>query len=330
MTPVVLRVHDVPGGRLVRLGSLPASLGRSVFSDVVIEAASVSLKHAMLQQSGDGAVLLQDLGSKNGTFVGKNKVAELVFEANGSFRVGGVAIDLILRDPEPGGTRIGALPSAPEAGETRVGPTVLHVLGLYLALAGTVAIAQFSEHWPPERPTEIFSDAAGLFFGLLIVTFFASLLSKLNTRRFRYLPLLNVVTATMVWASLYAVVNQALEFNLWRAPLRAVVPAIFVLAALTSFFLWLLRELFPTTRPWRRNVMGVVLVLGGFGLVSLIGHYRFEESDKRKMEISYGYPLVDPNQSAGSTGDLLEKLAKSTKKVEKYRTKAREERAADL
>lgn len=330
MTPVVLRVHDVPGGRLVRLDRLPASIGRSVFSDVVIEAPSVSFKHAMLQESRDGAVLLQDLGSKNGTFVGKIKIEELVFAANGAFQVGGVAIDLILRDPEPGATRLGAMPSAAEAAEIRVGPTVLHVLGLYLALVGCVAVGQYSDHWPPERPTEIFSDAAGLFLSLLVVTFFASLLSKLNTRRFRYLPLLNVVTAAMVWASLYGEVSKSLEFNLWQEPLRLVLPVVLVLAAFAAFFLWLLRELFPTTRPGRRNVMGLVLVLGGAGLVALIGHYRFEESDKRELEVEYGYPLVDPTQGAGTTGDLLEKLAKSTEKVEAYRKKAREERAAEL
>src|SRR4028119_2226987 len=67
-------------GAIMRVGSEPYELpshclvGRSSACDLVLEARAVSAQHAIIQWIG-GMWQVQDLGSLNGTFVNKHKLA---------------------------------------------------------------------------------------------------------------------------------------------------------------------------------------------------------------------------------------------------------------
>lgn len=50
-------------------------IGRSDRNDIVLSDDLASRRHAMLQQSGDGAVYISDLGSSNGTFVNDIRIS---------------------------------------------------------------------------------------------------------------------------------------------------------------------------------------------------------------------------------------------------------------
>jgi len=52
------------------------SIGRDASSNIVLNDKTVSRNHAQLMISGDGRVLIKDLGSTNGTFVNGNRITE--------------------------------------------------------------------------------------------------------------------------------------------------------------------------------------------------------------------------------------------------------------
>ena len=56
-------------GRTYRLGPGRLLVGRADDSDIVINAEGVSRRHALLMCRGNGAVVLEDLGSTNGTLI---------------------------------------------------------------------------------------------------------------------------------------------------------------------------------------------------------------------------------------------------------------------
>ena len=63
-------------------------IGRGVECDVVIKDAKASRRHCRLLRKPDG-FLLEDLGSKNGTFVDGKKIAgEMFLKANQTFKIG--------------------------------------------------------------------------------------------------------------------------------------------------------------------------------------------------------------------------------------------------
>ena len=70
------------------------TIGRDAAADVVLDSATVSRYHARLRVSGAG-VELEDLGSKNGTFVGEQRVQGVVTLNDGDgLRFGNVPVTI--------------------------------------------------------------------------------------------------------------------------------------------------------------------------------------------------------------------------------------------
>jgi DNA-binding winged helix-turn-helix (wHTH) protein len=78
----------------VTLAAGEYTIGRDAAADVVLDSATVSRQHARLRVSGE-AVALEDLGSKNGTFVGDRRVDGVVTLSDGDgLRFGNVPVTI--------------------------------------------------------------------------------------------------------------------------------------------------------------------------------------------------------------------------------------------
>ncbi|WP_245678530.1 sigma 54-interacting transcriptional regulator [Chondromyces crocatus] len=78
----------LPGREAIRIGVSPVVIGRDPSCAVVLDDREVSATHCELRAEGPG-VLLRDLGSRNGTFVGGVRVKEGILTAPCSIHVGG-------------------------------------------------------------------------------------------------------------------------------------------------------------------------------------------------------------------------------------------------
>ena len=79
--------------------TLPAILGRSRSADVPLNHPLVSRQHCELFES-DGQLMVRDLGSLNGTFVGDNRVTEeVVIVPGGHLTVGSVTFEAVYEAP---------------------------------------------------------------------------------------------------------------------------------------------------------------------------------------------------------------------------------------
>jgi DNA-binding winged helix-turn-helix (wHTH) protein len=78
----------------VTLAAGEYTIGRDAAADVVLDSTTVSRQHARLRVSGAG-VALEDLGSKNGTFVGDRRVHGVVTLSDGDgLRFGNVPVTI--------------------------------------------------------------------------------------------------------------------------------------------------------------------------------------------------------------------------------------------
>jgi pSer/pThr/pTyr-binding forkhead associated (FHA) protein len=93
--PLFLYVEKGPGqGQLVTIRQGPLMVGRASISDLRLQDPSISRRHAQLTRLGE-RLYIKDLGSQNGTFVNKRKVAaELEIFAGDELGIGTAVIKL--------------------------------------------------------------------------------------------------------------------------------------------------------------------------------------------------------------------------------------------
>jgi pSer/pThr/pTyr-binding forkhead associated (FHA) protein len=88
-SPLGLHAEGAPKPVLTSLGRREAIvIGRGVECDVVVKDVKASRRHCRLVRKEDG-FLLEDLGSKNGTYVdGKRISAQIIMRPQQTFKVG--------------------------------------------------------------------------------------------------------------------------------------------------------------------------------------------------------------------------------------------------
>ncbi|MBU8898275.1 nuclease PIN [Corallococcus sp. H22C18031201] len=106
--PAFLYVEKGPGaGQLVPVQQGAMTLGRSSSSDLRLQHASISRRHAQLTRKGNHCVL-RDLGSQNGTFVNRVRITgEVELNSGDELSLG----NAVLRLRGPGGTPAAGLPA---------------------------------------------------------------------------------------------------------------------------------------------------------------------------------------------------------------------------
>jgi DNA-binding NarL/FixJ family response regulator len=74
--PILTFIHGPIAGRRVELESEEVTVGRASQNDLVLEDQMVSRLHAILMRRGD-VVLVEDLGSHNGTYVNNERLHQI-------------------------------------------------------------------------------------------------------------------------------------------------------------------------------------------------------------------------------------------------------------
>lgn len=110
----------IVGDQVVPIETVPFVIGREADCDLALDDPRVSRHHAQLEFLENGRVVLRDLGSANGTYVGDQRIEGGVwFDVPGSFRMGRTMLrvesdshaDLTIAGADPGATiAVGAPP----------------------------------------------------------------------------------------------------------------------------------------------------------------------------------------------------------------------------
>ncbi len=95
-------VADGPGGaRSSAVEVTPFVIGSGTDCGLVVADPSVDPRHAQLEVQPDGRIVLRDLGSTAGTFVGWNRVTATWLDLPGAFKVGSTQVRVTVEPDRP-------------------------------------------------------------------------------------------------------------------------------------------------------------------------------------------------------------------------------------
>ncbi len=72
--------------------SPPVIVGREPSSDIMINDPSISRRHCQFTLGAEGALLVRDLGSKNGVYVDEKRVSKAIIRPGEVVQIGAVAL----------------------------------------------------------------------------------------------------------------------------------------------------------------------------------------------------------------------------------------------
>ncbi|GMU08125.1 FHA domain-containing protein [Corallococcus caeni] len=159
VTPAFVYVERGPGaGQLVPLHQGSITLGRSSTSDLRLQHASISRRHAQLTRRGN-AFTVRDLGSQNGTFVNRLRIkGEVEIRPGDELSLGNATLRLRGSGAGPAVSRTSLDPLGPRKAKRPLNGVAVAVaaavVGSAVAALISVVAMRMADRTPARTPTE--------------------------------------------------------------------------------------------------------------------------------------------------------------------------------
>lgn len=313
---ILLKVHTVQGIENHRVEDFPCRVGRALDNEIVINDASVSAHHAVIDISADG-YYIEDHDSTNGLRV-KNilqkriaikkpieiLLGDVTIELRSSKEVSSQTVNLNLRDIK--NDRFAGAPAYVKA----------ILLGAALVLCSFL-IQRFLQ--AGFSGSEFAKGQLSALVLLLVTGAGFALWSKVQTKYYRYFDFVTVLIATSLWTLLYIAFADFIKFNVnsdWFSTaldILAISGIVFVLGFSASGLL------FPYSTARARGRFVVSLIFGLFLLTYGFRHFRDERFETAQLNSSIGYPLRNFSESENGIDKFENKMSELNLELEKQR-----------
>jgi hypothetical protein len=272
-----------------RLERFPVTVGRGYANDVILDDPKVSAAHLRIERAEDGALLLRDTGSTNGTFLVEpwTRLAELKLTPEARVAVGDTVLRFRGRGHAVERTWVGA---APEAHRKRLfeRPEVFPV-----ALAAMVLVRVLSEYLANYQKTDWGELSMALVMPLSIALLWSggwSIASRIGRRQFHFSAHGAIGSLALLGLALLPVVLSVLTFSLSLGSYTRWVHELGALGLLAWSLYWHLR--YVTRWDGRRLKRTLVALTVFFGIMSqantLFGNEQFSP------ELTFDRTLLPP------------------------------------
>jgi hypothetical protein len=293
-----------------RAAQLPIRVGRAYDNDFILDDEYAAAHHAVIEQGPDGALLMRDLGTRNGLNHERKRVQELVLKGDTVVRMGHTSLRVRAADfPVPA-----ELLDRTMHGWEGLLPGVVGVL-----LAGLVAllVTWLADAQPFELLNYVLAPSAGIGVALLWSSLWAFMnrLFGRYTRLGRHLFIFGCGMAVLVGFRLLAAI-LAFAYSLeWFTRYGSHV-AVATVAGIIYFHLATIK---PPLRRRLRAFCALAAVLAS-GLVLIVNQQRHG----RVADELYMAVLLPPELRASPDATVADYMAD----VDKLRAKLEEERGA--
>jgi hypothetical protein len=263
-----------------KLDRLPVTVGRGYANDVILDDPKVSAEHILLERREDGAVVLRDVGSVNGTF----RVApwaplkeDLVLTPDARVSVGDTVLRFRPRSFAVEDTLVNEAPAAPQE------RLFERPRAFALTMQALVAVCFITERMTQFRKT----DWGDLFLSSVLPVGFAflwaggwALASRIARRSFHFRVHATIGAMVLLGITLTPPVFALLSFSFSLGSWLSFVHTLATLGLLGWGVYWHLR--YVTRWRGQRLVRGIVIASAGvlvlINVTELLGNEDFSES----------------------------------------------------
>ncbi|MFI5279222.1 MAG: FHA domain-containing protein [Gemmatimonadales bacterium] len=267
----------------VRIERLPATIGRGYQCDVIVGDPLVEAEHARLVLDEQGRTVLEDMGSRNGLFVGgaRGRVDNAPVNGVTTARIGHTLFRIV---PE------GAI-VPPALVDTDSGDRLAHLLAsprsnAVVLIAGFAAAALWL--WLGGTEARAGSVAGGETLGIAVMSAawagFWALIGRANVQRFNFWPHLTLTWLFLVLVGALGVTTGYAEFLFPDAPFGAVAMLIALVLAAALFARHLGLATLLTRR--HRNLIASATAAAVLSLVLIASRIAGDESEDATVTLS--------------------------------------------
>lgn len=309
------------------LDRLPLVVGRSQEADLVLEDEKASRKHCVIEMGPDGIPLLRDLGSSNGLEVGGKKVERVKINEDFEARVGHHRLVFKIIAGNEESTRIVHIPQAPQplpssnpapqpVADDSKSPLPWQVFAVVLTLSTLIKLRT-----QMEEAVWILLFQLGVLLSSLLPALVVSLLSRLNTGKFRFGGFVSLYGSAILAIGSFLSLRASLDFSPPLSALCVLANGLIVSAVFARTL-----ELIRFLRPRRARIVGLLFAI--LGAIGTLGVWSSQQKLAKGL-VTDGASFRDPlarfipslATPAVPTGHLLEKLSQDQGKLEAERRK---------
>jgi pSer/pThr/pTyr-binding forkhead associated (FHA) protein len=307
---LILEIRDrrrgVPEYRA--LTQLPLTIGRGMSNDVIIDDPYLDAIHARLTLDEHGALMLEDLGSVNGTRANGTRVAGPVpVQAGTEVRVGRTMLRFHDQDePMPA-----ALVESPELSLPRPAQWLMTTRGsltLVAILCGVVALTTWLSSSDRENASTIFAAVMAVVVMIAVWAGIWSVVTRGPDRHYHLFSHVTVVSALALVMLLYGQLNEWLKFflpDVEGVELVYMGIALVALAALVAGHLTVAGVLTRRGRWWAGGIVSGLLVLV-LAIAGLISEDSFSTVPHFPSELKPVTPALVPTETVSQFVTLMQ------------------------
>lgn len=272
------------------LARFPVTVGRAYTNDVILDDPKVSAEHLRIERTEDGALVLRDVGSTNGTYRVDPwaQLAELVLASDARVAVGDTVLRFRARSHPVGDTLVGPAPDAAPRKRFFDNPSVFPV-----ALASLVVFNMLGDYLGNYQKTDWGSLSVALVVPLSATFFWSggwSLASRIARRQFHFRAHGAIGSLAFLSLTLIPPVLSLLGFSLSLGTGSGLLHEVAYLSVLAWSLYWHLRYVTRWDSRRLKWVLAVITVF--FGLLSqteaLLGNEEFSQ------ELPFSRTLLPP------------------------------------
>ncbi len=269
----------------VKIDSFPATVGRGYANAVILDDRFVDTEHLRLSLDGEGAIVVEDLHTLNGTRLQKSRQRidrhRIPGGSEAVIRIGQTVLRLR-------GDDFSVVPAAPS--RRRFEPFGRYIENVAIAsmvfvIGFGINILTFAQAIDKKV---IWPDLTGISLVLLIAfalwTGFWSFLNRLVAHSFRFMTHLGISGIASVLLLMLFTVKEYFEFLLC-APLAAEVFAYTGFAAIFSLLLYVHLSVMTESSSRKRLLASTLISAGIVGMV-LLTHYAYKKEFSNELRFS--------------------------------------------